>query len=83
MSKIAIPLYLIPKLGSRTDACLIAAELRDGRMFANLVVKEGVFITGRRDDPNGEGELPFSTFDICDIQQHAFFLGRPDSGMRG
>lgn len=73
MAKIEIPSYLIPKLGSVMDAapCLIAVELRDGRMLANLVVKGGVYITGHRDDADGEGDLPFSSFDICDIQRHA------------
>ena len=53
---------------------LVSVELRDGRLFTNLVVKER-FITGRRDDPDGEGVLMFSSMDICDIQEHAFSFG--------
>ena len=76
MAKIEIPSYLGPKLGvaPTLGPQLISVELRDGRLFTNLVVK-GRFITGRRGDPDGEGSLLFSSMDICDIQQHAFAFG--------
>ncbi|MYM30659.1 hypothetical protein GTP58_20205 [Duganella sp. CY15W] len=78
MARIEIPYYLTPKLGVEMNAghYLVSVELRDGRLFTNLVVKEGRFITGRRDDPNGEGTLLFTSMDICDIQRHAFVYGR-------
>lgn len=78
MAKIEIPYFLTPKLGveMNTGHHLISVELRDGRLFTNLVVKDSLYITGRRDDPNGEGSLPFASLDICDIQQHAFVFGR-------
>lgn len=78
MAKIEIPSYLAPKLSvaPTSGPRLISVELRDGRLFTNLVVKER-FITGRRDDPDGEGSLLFSTMDICDIQEHAFAFGIP------
>jgi len=59
---------------------LIDVELRDGRIFTNLVVKDDLYITGRKGDTDGEGHLPFSSFDIYDIQRYAFFfsgLNRP------
>lgn len=78
MAKIEIPHYLMPKLGVEMNSGyhLISVELRDGRLYTNLVVKDGCYITGRRDDPNGEGPLAFSSMDICDIQRHAFVFGR-------
>ena len=76
MAKIEIPSYLGPKLSvaPTLGLQLISVELRDGRLFTNLVVK-GRFITGRRDDPDGEGSLLFSSMDIVDIQEHAFSFG--------
>lgn len=73
MARIEIPNYLTPKLGTQPGPArqLVSVELRDGRLFTNLVVKD-CFITGRRDDPDGEGTLLFSSIDICDIQQHSF-----------
>lgn len=73
MARIEIPNYLTPKLGNQPwpGRQLVSVELRDGRLFTNLVVKER-FITGRRDDPDGEETLLFSSIDICDIQQHSY-----------
>lgn len=67
MAKIEIPYHLTPKLGAEMNAghYLVSVELRDGRLLTNLVVKEGRFITGRRDDPNGEGALLFTSMDIA------------------
>ncbi|MYM83331.1 hypothetical protein GTP44_15365 [Duganella sp. FT50W] len=76
MAKIQIPHYLLPKLGSGANSgfCLVTVELLDGRIFSNLVVKEGIYITGRRADVGGEGPLPFSSGEICDIQRCAFIF---------
>lgn len=78
MSKIEIPFYLLPKLGvdKSSGVYLIDVELKDGRIYRNLVVKGDLYITGRKDDLNGEGSLPFSGFDICDIHRHAFAFGQ-------
>ena len=78
MAKIEIPFYLLPKLGVEMNSGvhLIDVELRDGRIHRNLVVKGGLYITGRSADHNGEGNLPFSSFDICDIHRHAFAYGK-------
>lgn len=78
MAKIEIPFYLLPKLGvEMNSSCyLIDVELRDGRIYRNLVVKGDLYITGRSTDKNGEGSLPFSSVDIGDIHRHAFAFGK-------
>ncbi|MYN24846.1 hypothetical protein [Duganella levis] len=78
MARIEIPYYLTPKLGIEMNSGyqLVSVELRDGRLITNLVVKQDRYITGRRDDPDGEGPLLFSSIDICDIQPHAFVFAR-------
>ena len=78
MAKIEIPFHLLPKLGIEMNSgfYLIDVELRDGRIYRNLVVKGNLYITGRSGDHNGEGNLPFGSFDICDIHRHAFAFGK-------
>lgn len=62
MSKIQIPSHLLTNLGGEvdTDENLVDARLWDGRMFSNLVVRERLFFTGKQDELNGEGNLPFT-----------------------
>lgn len=74
MLGIQIPRYLTPKLGAElsVDDLVVDVELRDGRLYTGLVVKEGRYIVGRRDDVDGAFSVLFSSEDICDVRLHAF-----------
>jgi hypothetical protein len=73
------PLKLSPplraKLGSemKMDTHWVDVKLRDGRKFMNLVVQGGAYLTGRADDPNGEGDLPFAANEIVAIRRRSLF----------
>lgn len=75
MSQIPIPDHLLPNLGPemKMDYHWVDVVLRDGQRFRNLVVRGGRYITGRHDDPDGEGDLPFAEFDISDLCRHRVF----------
>jgi hypothetical protein len=55
----------------KMDAHWVDVKLNDGSCFYNLVVQGGRFITGRRNDPNGEGDLPFGQAQIANIRRAA------------
>ena len=86
MAKIEVPFYLLPRLDIVTTACcqLIDVELKDQHVYRNLVVKDHHYITGSCADFNGEGSLPFSSFDIRDIRRAspAFSSWTPARTMR-
>lgn len=71
--KIEIPGSLREKLGPemQMDVHWIDVELWDGRVYKKLVVRGGRYITGFENDPNGEGDVPFSTTDIKDINRES------------
>jgi hypothetical protein len=75
MAKIMLPEHLRCKLGPemKMDVHWVDVKLRNGQTLKNLVVRGGSFITGRANDPNGEGELPFSSIDIRKIRRHSIF----------
>jgi hypothetical protein len=54
------------------DSRYVDVKLHDGRVLKKLVIREGWCITGRADDPNGEGNLPFQASDIKKIRRHSF-----------
>ena len=55
----------------KMDTHWVDVKLRDGREFMNLVVRGGAYITGRAEDPNGEGVLPFEADDVLAIRRHS------------
>jgi hypothetical protein len=73
MAKIEVPRHLTPKLGPemKMDVHWVDVKLHDGRLFTNLVLRGGLYITGRDTDPNGEGDLPFMAADILNIRRRA------------
>jgi len=74
MVRIEIPEKLRAKLGPemKMDVHWIDVRLHDGRVMKNLVVRGGRTITGRFDDPNGEGNLPFAADEIRKIRRRSF-----------
>jgi hypothetical protein len=70
---IEIPEKLRPKLGPemKMDVHWVDVRLKSGEILRELVVRGGRYITGRADDPNGEGPLQFSGADIQDIRRHS------------
>jgi len=78
MASIEVPAYLLSKLYFDRDfGCqLIDVELNDGRIYRRLRIAGSRYITGRCADVDGEDCLPFSSFDISNIQRHAFAFGR-------
>jgi len=78
MAHIEIPRHLLSRLDFDRDfdCHLIDVELKDGRVYRGLVIKGDCYISGRSQDVNGEGTLPFSDLDICNIQRHVFAFGR-------
>lgn len=75
MTKIEIPAALRKTIGPemKMDIHWIDLKLCDGRVLKNLVVRGGRYITGRSDDPNGEGILAFETTDIIKVRRHSIF----------
>jgi hypothetical protein len=71
MAKIEIREELMNALGPemKMDVHWVDVKLHDGREFKNLVVRGGRFITGRESDPNGEGELPFTSENIARVRR--------------
>ncbi len=71
MAHIEIPNHLLGTFGHpiSMDLHVVNVKLRDGRRFRNLAVRDGRFITGRADTPNGESELDFSGEDIVRIRR--------------
>lgn len=74
MAKIEIPAPLLGKLGPemKMDVHWVDLKLRDGRVFRNLVVRGGRYITGRDQDAEGQGDLPFSSGDILKLRRRSF-----------
>ena len=64
------------------DVHWIDVRLRDGRIFRKLVVRGDRYITGRDDDPNGEGELPFGA-GYCGNQEAVLVLSAAAVAIRG
>jgi len=77
MSKIKIPDHLLSKLftGMSMGFHLVDVQLNDGRQFKDLVVIDGLFITGTKYDLCGEGELAFTDSDIYELQCHSYIVG--------
>jgi hypothetical protein len=73
MAKVEIPEPLRGKLGPemKMDVHWVDVKLRDGRVVKKLVARGGRYITGRAEDLNGEGEVPFSTEDIKKVRRHS------------
>lgn len=73
MNQLELPPPLRAKLGPemKMDVHWVDVKLRDGRRFMNLVLRGGTYLTGRADDPNGEGALPFTAIEIVDIRRKA------------
>ncbi|CAH9068548.1 hypothetical protein PSECIP111951_04189 [Pseudoalteromonas holothuriae] len=73
MAKIKIPEGFRGKLGSpmAMDVHWVDVKLKSGELYKKLVVRNSRYITGRHDDQNGEGDLPFSTEDIEDIRRQS------------
>jgi len=78
MVNVEIPLYLLPRLYFDRDfGCqMIDVELNDGRIYRRLRIAGSRYITGRCEGAEGEECLPFSSFDIANVQRHAFAFGR-------
>jgi hypothetical protein len=76
MSKIEIPEQLRSKLGPdmKMDVHWIDVKLRNGEIFRRLVVRGSRYITGRANDENGEGPLPFNSGDIAKIRRESIWL---------
>ncbi len=74
MSRIPIPEHLLCRLGPemKMDVHWVDVKLKDNRCFHNLAVRGGRYLTGRAQDQNGEGELPFQQSDIANVRRHAF-----------
>jgi len=72
MSEIWIPESLRGDVGraNHWDAYHIDLKLKDGRVFKNLVAREGVCITGRGGDADATGDLPFESDDIAVVRGH-------------
>lgn len=73
MLKIEIPEVLRNKLGPEMEPNThwIDVKLIDGRLFRNLVVQEGRYITGSKNDSIAETELSFASRDIFLIRRHS------------
>jgi hypothetical protein len=70
-----LPDRFLPALGPemKMDVHWIDIVLHTGQRFDNYVVRGGRFITGRADDPEGEGTLPFHGEEIAAIRRHRTF----------
>lgn len=68
---IEIPEHLRSKLGPemKMDVHSIDVKLKNGDIFSRLVVRGGRYISGRANDENGEGALPFTSAEIADIRR--------------
>ncbi|CAM4309297.1 hypothetical protein [Pseudoalteromonas byunsanensis] len=73
MAKIEIPSHLRKKLGAemKMDVHWVDVKLRNGEVYKRLVVRGDRYITGKDNDPNGEGDLPFNSADIEDIRRQS------------
>jgi hypothetical protein len=73
MVGILLPAHLRARLGPemKMDVHWVDVKLVDGRKFMNLVVRGGGSITCRATDPDGEGQLPFTSADIAVLRRHA------------
>jgi len=79
MSKIEIPNHLLSKLGPemKMDIHWIDVKLKDGSVFNGLVVRGGKYITGFKNQKNGEGEVPFDKNRIKLLRREATFKWWP------
>ncbi len=77
MSKLPVPAHLLSNLGPemKMDVHWVDVKLKDGRCLTNVVLRGGTYLTGRDQDPNGEGPLPFQSSDIVNIRRRAL-LGK-------
>lgn len=75
MKRLELSPPLRAKLGPemKMDTHWVDVKLRDGRKFMNLVVRGGAYLTGRAQDPNGEGALPFTVNEIAAIRRRSLF----------
>ena len=78
MGHVELPSYLLSRLHcDRAFACrLVDVELADGRIYRRLHLAEHRYLTGECEAPGGDERLPFSSFDIANVQRHAFAFGR-------
>jgi len=76
MSRIEIPVHLVGNIGNelKTDFHAVDVRLKDGRLFQKLV-RGARYITGREEELNGEGYLPFVTGDIANVRPTARVFG--------
>jgi len=72
MSKVILPENLLSKLGPemKMDVHWIDVKCHTGKIHSGLVVRGGKYITGHKDDPDGEGDICLSSEDIKDIRRH-------------
>jgi len=72
---IPIPENLLDDLGPemKMDVHWVDVKLSSGARFNNLVVRGGRYLTGRAEDPNGVGDLPFSSQDIVAVRRRGAF----------
>jgi hypothetical protein len=71
MAKIEIPQELRKKLGNemKMDIHWIDVKLKNKKTYKKLVVRGGRFITGSSSDPDGIGDLDFTSSDIFDLRR--------------
>jgi hypothetical protein len=65
--------HLVQKIGPemKMDVHYVDVKLREGRVFTNVVVRGGSYITGFSEE--SARELPFVADDIAKIRRHALF----------
>jgi hypothetical protein len=73
LSRIEILSELLAKIGPemKMDCHWIDVRLKNGKVFTNLVVRGGRFITGQASAIDGESELAFSSTDIRNVRRRA------------
>lgn len=79
MSKVEIPKHLQPKLGSemKMDIHWVDVLCNDSTKHYGVVVRGGQFITGFKNDTNGEGTVPFTSNQIINIRRQTLFKWWP------
>lgn len=71
MAFIELPPWHQKRIGNAAyDTNWIDVKLKDGRIYRNLVLREGRVITGQASDPDGEGDLDFTAIEIKAVKRH-------------
>ena len=69
MANVYLPEHLRYKMGAPVyDHHLVDVRLRGGRIERRLVVRNGEYVTGHESDPEGCGDVGFTSEDIVDIR---------------